>query len=35
MKHGEIIEAGRRERLMNMPGEPYTEELLRATVDLR
>lgn len=35
MKHGEIIEAGRRERLMNMPGEPYTEELLRAAVDLR
>ena len=35
MKHGEIIEAGRRERLMNMHGEPYTEELLRATVDLR
>ncbi len=35
MKHGEIIEAGRREQLMNMPSEPYTEELLRAAVDLR
>ena len=35
MKHGEIIEAGHREQLMNMPSEPYTEELLRAAVDLR